>query len=204
MVKFRTMLVANGYEPGSANRDRILRRWRTTTNYQRDVIQYVFRPGYQSARMKEIHANLPSFYNLTFGELVEALAVAETDIEIREPLMQLQLALEAAFPNDRDLTRLSAQTYRQSAEDWAAVYERIARDYGLTFHTDRGYNFLDLAHMFNAVVEGAYMRRASDPQVGTLSDGSHISVKIIQAILAEATGLTWAELSIKRVKAQHS
>lgn len=191
---FKALAAEYGVDVGAGNRGQLTTLWPRMSEFQQDLLQYVFRQSFHDTRMVEIQAALPELTSVPFGQLVESLAIAETDEVTHTPELQLQLALEASFPSEPRVKALSKALYEHQVTHWAEIYVQILDAYDLQIQEEAEITVSDLAIILNAIVEGATLRRNVATELGVLSSGAHVAVKTIQLLTSQLTGVPWAEL----------
>ncbi|MCL8027720.1 hypothetical protein [Nocardioides bruguierae] len=197
MDAYADLLTEHGRDPGHASRDRVLRRWGSTTAFQRDVLRYLYRPGHERARHAARGEELALLLQLPLGEVVALLGEEEARVQNEDPVMQLQVALQAAFPADARLQALVHETYERRLAAWAPLYERVAGAYGVTLTRD-DFDYLDLAGALNTIVEGVRQRTTSHPSLGRTRAGASLAVELIGMVLSQLDGRPWHELALLR------
>ncbi|MCM0619387.1 hypothetical protein [Nocardioides bruguierae] len=194
MVAYADLLSEHGRDPGHASRDRVLRRWGSTTAFQRDVLRYLYRPGHERARHAQRAEQLRGLYDLPFGEVARVLSSEESDVQGTDPVIQLQIALQAAFPADRRLQELVRANYEHRLEAWARIYEDVAEAFGLRV-TRAGFTFRDVAAVYNTIVEGVHQRLTAHPSLGLLEDGRSLALEMTMMMTEKLDGRPWSELA---------
>ncbi|TIC84235.1 hypothetical protein [Nocardioides sp. GY 10127] len=194
MDAYAELLVEHGRDPGHASRDRVLRRWGSTTAFQRDVLRYVFRPGREEARLAARAAQLPALMELTLGELVELLAAEESAIQSADPVIQLQDALQSAFPADARLQELARLNLERRTAAWADLYRVLGEAYAIRLLRP-GWEWTDLAAVLGTLVEGAHRRSVAFREVPVLTTGAPLAREMVVLVLEALDGRPWAELA---------
>ncbi|WP_344690752.1 hypothetical protein [Blastococcus jejuensis] len=147
-----------GRLPGTTASDGQYRdRWRYSERYNEDLLAYLFRISPYRRHISGIWVALDSdLSGVSLGELIDAISSAEIDRTATDVFIALQSVLQRALPKHPKVVEYAAATYREILPMWAAVYEHIAARYGVTLRSD--YTWLDVAEIFNTVVEGAASR----------------------------------------------
>lgn len=195
MRHYKQLAREHQIDVGNANVAQFNKYWDFRGAYHRDLLQYVFRLSTFEHRMDDINAALPEFMQMPFGDLVAGLAVAESNLVTNLPELQLQMTFQAAFPNDPRIRELSHRVYAYERDAWAEIYEKVASAYGFSLQAGLNIGWTDLAVMFSVIVEGAGLRGGVSPELSTLTDGTHVSVRTIQLLLAQFTGEPWEQLA---------
>jgi hypothetical protein len=159
-------------------------RWDRKDRYTEDLISYLFRLGPQKDHLDAMDGMASVMIpQLSLGELIRQVAAAEVELMLADPLTNLQAIVQAAMPSHPRVREFCRAQLDQLLPRWARLYERAAGAYGVTLRT--GYTWLDVATVFNAVVEGelAWARVASSR---ALSTGDSV---LAGAILAMLPGL---------------
>jgi hypothetical protein len=195
MDRFELIADANGVAVGKNNKSRRKTLWAYANEYHQDLIAFIFRPYFHDSRMVDIRDFLRQAGSLPLAQLVEALAVSETDEVTQAPEVQLQLALQASFPSDPRIRKYAQDLYEHQGRAWASIYEDIAAVYGIGIASGLALDWDDMSTIFNIVVEGAGIRRKVQPSLGELSNGEHVSVRMIQMLLTTMTATAWSNLA---------
>lgn len=198
VAQYAEVAKANGVQVSKAKKPpRALREpyWDQHHEYQADLLSYLFRSYFHDSRMLALRREVRTLTDISFNELVDWLAVAESDEVTSVPEVRLQLAVQTAFPADDRVRALAKGLYDRQRDAWAVLYEQIAATYGITLDPAAAIDWDDVATIFNLVVEGASLRRAVSPELGLLVDSSHAAVRIIQMLLSQMVGRPWSELA---------
>jgi hypothetical protein len=190
----KTVIKQHGLDAGEIkSRARITRLWEIMSEYQADLLAYVFRVTARNPHKDQIRLQIPGLFQLPFGELVEVLARSETETVRSDRLMTLQAALQVSLPFDRDVQRLSAAVYQAEVDFWSETYQTIASAYGVSLNSD--YSWRDVAMLLNIAVEGAGMRVIAGQKAIALESGRHVVAEMIRLMLPGLLGRSWAELA---------
>jgi hypothetical protein len=173
-------------EDARAKRPRVLTvgmfrdRWRYKNRYTEDLIAFLFRPAVLERQMiavQEVSSRLAN--TSSFEELIRQLTRTVLELTLNDPLWSLQTILRVALPNHPRVRE--AARYEQWIARWAQIYESLAGVYGITLRPE--YTWLDVAEIFNSVMEGARVRARSIGRVVTLSSGESVAAGAIFAML---------------------
>ncbi|WP_037305758.1 hypothetical protein [Amycolatopsis orientalis] len=183
----------------SISRDRILRksadvapelrlsvnmfryRWDRKDRYTEDLISYMFRLAPQKAHLDDMETLSQSMVaDLSLGQFVRRLADEEVRLMLEDPLVSLQGIVQSAMPNHPRVREFCRAQLNQLLPRWASLYAQVSHAYGVRLRPGR--TWLDLAIMFNAVVEGelAWARLGQRP---VLTNGDHVLAGAILAML---------------------
>ncbi|WP_284748456.1 hypothetical protein [Amycolatopsis sp. RTGN1] len=157
-------------------------RWERKDRYTEDLISYLFRPAPQGRHFAEMAATTHRLIpRASFAELVRTLADAEVRTVLEDPLVSLQSTVQSAMPNHPRVREFCQAHLDHLMPRWADLYVRITDAYGLRLKA--GFTWLDVALMFNAVVEGelTWSRVAAR---SVLSGGGTVVSTAILAILS--------------------
>jgi hypothetical protein len=157
-------------------------RWDRKDRYTEDLISYLFRVAPQERHMIEMEeAAAVLMAGTSLQELVRLLAAAEVEAMLADPLVSLQTIVQAALPNHPRVRYFSRAQYDMILPRWAHLYERVTAGYGLKLQA--GFTWLDVALLFNTVVEGALARARVDRAEPTLSTGERVLAGAIFVML---------------------
>ncbi|GAA0914697.1 hypothetical protein [Virgisporangium aurantiacum] len=155
-------------------------RWRYKSRYTEDLIAYLFRSAVLDRQMiavEDISGRLSA--TTSFEDLIRQLTGTVLDLTLNDPLWSLQTILRVALPN-HPRVRETAR-YEQWISKWAEIYDSLAKLYGITLRPE--YTWLDVAELFNSVMEGARIRARTLGRVVTLSSGETVAAGAIFAML---------------------
>jgi hypothetical protein len=155
-------------------------RWRYKSRYTEDLIAYLFRPAVLDRQMlavEDVSGRLAA--TTSFEDLIRQLTQTVLDLTLNDPLWSLQTMLRVALPN-HPLVHDAAR-YEQWLAKWAEIYDSLAKVYGITLRPQ--YTWLDVAELFNSVMEGARVRARALGRVVTLSSGENVAAGAIFAML---------------------
>ena len=146
-----------------------------------DLTSYLFRLALQRGHLNQMDAASEQLVeHLSLAEFVRLLADFEVRTMLEEPLAGVQTVVRSALPDHPGVREFCRAQLDQLLPRWAKLYEKVATAYGLRLKSS--YCWLDIAIIFNAIVEGELARaRVTDRPV--LSDGSHILGSAIMAML---------------------
>lgn len=181
-----------------ANKSQMLTWWDTQRDYHHDLLAYLFRTHFHDRRMRKLRTQIRTLTDFPLDDLVDWLAVAESDQVTSVPEVRLQLALQTAFPSDARIRDLAKRLYQKQQTQWAILYEEIGVAYGIELDPNVELGWQDMATIFNLVVEGAGLRRTVAPELGVLDNGAHVATKTIQMLLEKMVGRPWKELAALR------
>lgn len=157
-------------------------RWSRKDFYTEDLIAYLFRLGPQERRMEEMaEAGRALTKEASLGQLVRALAAAEVQEISADPLYALQGVVQAALPKHPRVQEFCRNQYDYLLPRWGQLYEEVAKAYGLALTAK--HTWLDVALLFNSVVEGAIFRSRVEGEEPTLSNGDGVLAGAIFAML---------------------
>jgi len=181
----RILARAAGMDPG---KEKLLtvnmfrHRWDRKDRYTEDLISYLFRLGPQKRHVEEMaEAAGGLLTEASLKQLVQLLAAAEVEAMLADPLASLQTIVQAALPNHPRVRYFIQAQYDLLMPAWARLYEQITMAYGLKLKA--GFTWLDVALLFNAVVEGALARARIDRAEPTLSNGERVLAGAILVML---------------------
>jgi hypothetical protein len=118
---------------------------------------------------------------VSFKELVQLLAVAEVEVILADPLINLQSIIQSALPSHPKVRQFSQAQYEIILTGWARLYERVSVSYGLRLKA--GVTWPDVALLFNTIVEGVFVRARIDNNEPVLSNGEGILAGAIFVML---------------------
>lgn len=171
-------------------------RWDRKGRYTEDLISYLFRLGPQRRHLQDMAKGATAMLaKASFRELVQQLAAVEVAWSFADPLSSLQVLVQVSMPNHPKVRHFVQAQYSMLLPGWARLYERIAVAYGLKLKP--GVTWLDMALLFNTVVEGALLRGRIDRAEPTLSNGEGVLAGAILAMvpsLVEAPSTDYANL----------
>ena len=157
-------------------------RWPLRGQFSEDLIAYLFRLAPQLQRLREIDSFLTELpADLTFEDLVRAVAAAEMDGSLNERDIGLQIVVQGAMPNHPRVRDYVRATYEAVLPAWAEIYAKVASAYGLRLRP--GVTWIDVAIMFDAVLEGAALRARCQSEAVSLSNGEPLLAGTIFALL---------------------
>jgi hypothetical protein len=157
-------------------------RWDRKDRYTEDLISYLFRQGPPLKHMEDmVTAAEEMLAGASLKELIHALAAVEVDTMLNDPTVSLQTIVQTAMPNHPRVQHFIQAQNDLLLPSWAKLYEQVAAAYGLTLKA--GFTWLDVALLFNAVVEGALVRARIDQAEPVLSNGEGILASAILAML---------------------
>jgi len=158
------------------------RRWQHKNRYTEDLIAYLFRLDPQYRHLETMEAAAEQLVRtVSFGDLVRTLAAQEMQLTANDPLLALQSILQAALPRHPRVREFVTAQYELLLPRWAGLYERVALAYGLRIRT--GLTWMDMALLFNAVIDGTLIRARIDGNAPALSDGSGVLSAAIMAMV---------------------
>jgi hypothetical protein len=161
---------------------RFKQAWPHHARFVEDVISYLFRLSPQRARLQLIEQMLDRLpKDLTFHELIEQLAEIELAGAMEDRNTALQIVVQGAMPNHDRVRAYVTATYDEVLPRWAAIYEKVATLYGLSLRP--GCTWLDMAIMFDALLEGLALRVRCQAEAPTLASGRPALPGTILALL---------------------
>lgn len=157
-------------------------RWSRKDFYTEDLIAYLFRMGPQHRHINEMASAVRALVTeASFGQLVRALAAAEVEAMLADPIVSLQGIVQAALPRHPRVQEFSRAQYDYLLPQWGAIYEEVAAAYGLTLANTRTWS--DVALLFNSVIEGALVRARVEGSEPRLSNGEGVLAGAIFTML---------------------
>lgn len=157
-------------------------RWPHHARFAEDLIAYLFRLEPQRARLREINALIDK---LPPGMTLHALIRQLTDVELcgttEDRDVALRIAVQAATPRHETVRAYVAATYDEILPTWAGIYEKVGARYGLRLRPD--YTWVDVAMMFDAVLEGVALRARCQSRPTRSSVGEPVISAMILALL---------------------
>jgi hypothetical protein len=157
-------------------------RWDRKDRYTEDLISYLFRPAPSLKHLEDmIRAAEGGLAGASLKDLVYSLAAVEVHSMVNDPGVSLQTIVQTALPNHPRVQRFVQAQYDLLLPGWAKLYEQIAIAYGLTLK--KGFTWLDVALLFNTVVEGALVRARVDQAEPVLSNGEGVLAGAILVML---------------------
>ncbi|MEQ3540796.1 hypothetical protein WHI96_18460 [Pseudonocardia tropica] len=158
-------------------------RWALKNRFTEDLIAYLFRATPQAAYMDTVRLVTESLIESeSFGGLIRKLAASEIELVLSDPLFGLHSLVEAALPSHPKVREFLKAQEDTLLPQWAAIYERIAEAYGLQLAD--GFTWLDIAIIFNTVINGALMHARSNGEGSQrLSSGQDTLTVAIFAML---------------------
>jgi len=157
-------------------------RWERKDRYTEDLISYLFRPKSLLQHVEDMtEAAMAMVGEASLKELVELLAAVEVEYMLTEPISSLQIIVQAALPNHPKVRHFIQAQYDSILPRWAELYEHISIIYDLKLKADK--TWLDVALLFNTVVEGALLRARINRAEPTLSNGEGVIAGSILTML---------------------
>jgi hypothetical protein len=157
-------------------------RWDRKDRYTEDLISYLFRPGPPLKHMEDMAAAAAEMLaGASLKDLIHSLAAAEVQSMLNDPIVSLQTIIQTALPSHPRVKHFIQAQYDLLLPSWAKLYEQVAAAYGLTLKS--GFTWLDVALLFNSVVEGALVRARVDQAEPVLSNGEGVLASAILAML---------------------
>lgn len=173
---------SNGRNGVLPTEGRFKQRWPHHARFAEDLIAFLFRLAPQQRRLRQITAYLDRLpAQMTLHELVRQLADTELRGVFDDRNTGLRIVVQGAMPNHERVRAYVAATYEQILPMWAGIYEKIGTMYGLQPRPP--YTWLDLAVMFDAVLEGTALRARCQPDAAFLSAGDSILAGTVLALL---------------------
>jgi hypothetical protein len=159
--------------------------WGHQSNYVKDLIAYLFRPGPYVVRIRESQLHLRKMLGqrMPLGELVRTGVRAEIESNLRDPLAALQTFVQTALPTRPEIQEHARRLDEETIRLWARLYRVIFPAYGLELRGELRWS--DLARTFTAVADGVLVRariRDSD-DLERLSNGDDVLSAVIIGLL---------------------
>jgi hypothetical protein len=156
-------------------------RWRYKSRYTEDLIAYLMRPALLEENIGSLQRALRALpADISFAELVRRMVDAVLDSTLNDPLWSLQTIIWVALPN-HPRVRVFLKSHEYWITEWAVLYEQVGGRFGLQLRP--GYTWLDVAHLYNSVADGARMRAKGGGSVAALSSGANVVVGAIHAMM---------------------
>jgi hypothetical protein len=163
-------------------------RWRYADRYTEDLIAYLFRLDLYRAHLQDVRAALAGeLAGASLGRVVDLISEQEVQQTAYDPLVALQALLQRALPNHPKVTAHARALYDELLPEWARVYEALFARYGLALAP--GHTWLDVAELFNTVVEGSAQRILADDARVRLSNGCGILAASVRLMIASLASL---------------
>jgi len=158
-------------------------RWEHKNKYTEDLIAYLFRLGPQERRLDamEVFAADELMKEPSLGQLVRQFTSALRAAILGDPLSGLQYVLQTALPQHPRVREFAKAHYELLFPRWAVICDRIATAYALGLRP--GVTWLDVALLFNMIIEGCVVRARVETVQPTLSTGESLEAGAIIALL---------------------
>jgi hypothetical protein len=117
----------------------------------------------------------------SFAEMVELLVDAELTACLGDPLLASQTVLQVALPRHPRVKKFIEAQYEVLLPAWAEIYKNVGSAYLVELQPGR--TWLDMAELFNTVIDGALIRARSLGKIATLSNGQNVLLGAIIAML---------------------
>lgn len=133
---------------------------------------------------------------MPLGELIRAGVEVEMASSVEDPVVALQTFLEAALPHKPTIREAAARIESEMLRVWATLYEVLLTAYGVRLRP--GVTYMDIAALFNTVIEGALLRTRSLGVAPRISTGEHILAAAIIKMLPGLCEITPVEVETRR------
>jgi hypothetical protein len=156
-------------------------RWDRKDRYTEDLISYMFRLAPQKEHLDAMDAVSGQLITqMDIHDFIRTLAGHELTTMLDDPMAEVQAIVQNALPNHPRVREFCRAQLDNLLPRWAHLYEKVATAYGLNLRP--GHTWLDVAIMFNAVIEG----ELAWTRVGgrrTLSNGQDVLTSTILAMM---------------------
>lgn len=158
-------------------------RWEHKNKYTEDLIAYLFRLGPQERRLNAMESFAADELkkNPSLAELVRSFTSNLTAEILEDPLSGLQYVLLTTLPRHPRVREFTNARYELLFPRWATICDRIATTYGLRLRP--GATWLDVAMLFNMIIEGYVVRARVETARPTLSTGESLETGAIISLL---------------------
>jgi hypothetical protein len=156
-------------------------RWDRKDRYTEDLISYMFRLAPQKRHLDLMDATSEKLITqMDIGDFIRTMADYELTTMIEDPTADLQAIVQNAMPNHPRVREFCQAQLDHLLPRWAQLYKNVAAAYGLELRPGR--SWLDVAIMFNALIEGelAWTRVGGRRK---LSNGESVLASTILAML---------------------
>jgi hypothetical protein len=156
-------------------------RWDRKDRYTEDLISYMFRLAPQAEHLDAMDAtSVRLVTQMDIHDFVRTLADHELTTMLADPMAGVQAIVQNALPNHPRVREFCRAQLDNLLPRWASLYEKVAAAYGLDLRP--GHTWLDVAIMFNTVIEGELVWTRVGGQ-RTLSNGEGVLAATILTML---------------------
>ncbi|MEU6449781.1 hypothetical protein [Streptomyces sp. NPDC046979] len=176
-------------------------RWSDTWGHQEafieDLLAYIFRSGPTLRRILEAQQQLVDrAQSLPLGELIRAGVEVEMASSAEDPVVALQTFFEAALPHKPSIREAVARIENEMLLVWASLYEALLTAYDVRLRP--GVTYMDMAGLFNTIIEGALLRTRSLGAAPRTSTGEHILAAAIIKMLPGLCEITPTQIETRK------
>ncbi|CAL9348441.1 hypothetical protein ACH4NV_05450 [Streptomyces althioticus] len=197
LMRLAARLIPDQGLADSLDRQRWSDTWGHQEAYIEDLLAYIFRSGPTLRRILEAQQQLVGHaQSMPLGELIRAGVEVEMASSVEDPVVALQTFLEAALPHKPTIREAVARIESEMLRVWATLYEVLLTAYGVRLRP--GVTYMDIAALFNTVIEGALLRTRSLGVAPRISTGEHILAAAIIKMLPGLCEITPVEVETRR------
>jgi hypothetical protein len=159
--------------------------WSSPDDFLRDCSAYLFRPEPYVRRIHDVQKRLIEIMRTEppLGAFIRDGVALEIKSLLADPLAALQTAVQATFPNHRDIRQYLERLDEDPIKRWASLYACIFPSYGLKLRPGTGW--FDVAYIFTTVADGVLLRTRSHDRWERLTGGADVLSAVILGMLPD-------------------
>ncbi|WP_020511203.1 hypothetical protein [Actinoplanes globisporus] len=178
-------VIADREQTAALTEQRWNETWSSADDFLSDCFAYLFRPEPYERRIRDVQKRLFEIMRTEppLGAFVREGVALEIKSLLADPLAALQTAVQATFPNRRDVRQYLERLDGNPIKRWASLYAFVFPLYGLKLRP--GTEWFDVAYIFTTVADGVLLRTRSHDRWERLTGGSDVFSTVILGMLPD-------------------
>jgi hypothetical protein len=178
-------VIADQKQAAALTEQRWNETWSSADEFLSDCFAYLFRPQPDERRTSAVQKRLIEIMRTKppLGAFVREGVALEIKSLLADPLTALQTAVQATFPNRRDVRQYLERLDGIPIKRWASLYAFIFPLYGLRLRP--GTDWFDVALIFTTAADGVLLRTRCRDRGERLTEGSDVLSRIILGMLPD-------------------
>ena len=178
-------VIADRVQAAALTEQRWNETWSSADDFLSDCFAYLFRPEPDERRISEVQKRLIEIMRTEprLGTFVRDGVALEIKSLLADPLTALQTAVQATFPNRRDVRQYLEQLDGNPIKRWASLYAFIFPLYGLRLRP--GTDWFDVALIFTTTADGVLLRTRYRDRAERVTGELDVLSKVILGMLPD-------------------
>jgi hypothetical protein len=180
---YAARVIADRADADALTEQRWNETWSSADDFLSDCFAYLFRSEPYVRRIRDVQRRLIEIMQTRppLGAFVREGVALEIKSLLADPLAGLQTAVQATFPNHRDIRQYLERLDGNPIKLWAGLYAFILPSYGLRLRPSTGW--FDVAYIFTTVADGVLLRTRSHDRWERLTGGADVLSAVILGMM---------------------